>query len=64
MEKRSTDVQSLQRAFDILETIGNSRKGITLREITEKTGLPKTTVYRLLGNLESRDYVRCTSGGF
>jgi len=64
MEKRSTDVQSLQRAFDILETIGNSSKGIALREIADKTGLPKTTVYRLLGNLESRDYVRCTSGGF
>lgn len=63
MEKRSTDVQSLQRAFDILETIGNSAKGVSLREITEKTGLPKTTVYRLLGNLESRGYVRCTSGG-
>ena len=52
-------VQSLHRAFDILEAIGNSITPASLKQITESTGLPKSTVYRLISNLEERDYVRC-----
>ena len=39
-------VQSLHRAFDILEAIGNSAALASLKENTEATGLPKSTVYR------------------
>lgn len=56
-------VQSLNRAFDILEVIGNSGDPVTLKKIAETTGLPKTTVYRLLSNLENRNYVRCDNRG-
>ena len=59
----SLAVQSLHRAFDILEAIGNSAKPASLKEITETTGLPKSTVYRLISNLEDRDYVRCDNNG-
>lgn len=57
------EVQSLQRTFDILEVVGNSVKPISLKYITDVTKLPKSTVYRLLNNLENRDYVRCDSNG-
>ncbi|MEN6413069.1 MAG: IclR family transcriptional regulator [Veillonellales bacterium] len=60
---QSLAVQSLQRTFDILEVIGNSVAPISLKTITNITGLPKSTVYRLLNNLENRDYVRCDSNG-
>lgn len=57
------EVQSLQRTFDILEVVGNSVKPVSLKYITDETKLPKSTVYRLLNNLENRDYVRCDSNG-
>lgn len=59
----SLEVQSLQRTFDILEVVGNSVSPVSLKYITDETGLPKSTVYRLLSNLEKRDYVRCDSNG-
>ncbi len=59
----SLEVQSLQRTFDILEVVGNSVTPVSLKYITDETGLPKSTVYRLLSNLEKRDYVRCDSNG-
>ncbi|SMD09854.1 IclR family transcriptional regulator [Sporomusa malonica] len=57
------EVQSLQRTFDILEVVGNSVTPVSLKYITDETALPKSTVYRLLNNLEKRDYVRCDSNG-
>lgn len=59
----SLEVQSLQRTFDILEVVGNSVTPVSLKYITDETGLPKSTVYRLLSNLEKRNYVRCDSNG-
>ncbi|WP_094605858.1 Transcriptional regulator KdgR [Sporomusa silvacetica DSM 10669] len=57
------EVQSLQRTFDILEVVANSVLPVSLKYITDETGLPKSTVYRLLSNLEKRDYVKCDSNG-
>lgn len=57
------EVQSLQRTFDILEVVANSVSPVSLKYITDETGLPKSTVYRLLSNLEKRDYVKCDSNG-
>jgi len=57
------EVQSLQRTFDILEVVANSVSPVSLKYITDETGLPKSTVYRLLNNLEKRDYVKCNSNG-
>lgn len=63
MINKNLEVQSLMRALDILEVVGSSTKAVTLKAITEKVGLPKSTVYRLLSNLESREYVRCNIDG-
>lgn len=57
------EVQSLHRALDILEVIGNSQISLSIKKITEETGLPKSTVYRLLSNLESRNYAFCDHNG-
>jgi DNA-binding IclR family transcriptional regulator len=63
MNKSFLEVQSLQRALDILESIASSGKPVSLKALTSATELPKSTVYRLLGNLEHREYVRCNPDG-
>ncbi|MDR7868101.1 MAG: IclR family transcriptional regulator [Sporomusaceae bacterium] len=63
MEKHFLEVQVLQRAMDVLEVIGTCNEPVSLKNITEKVGLPKSTVYRILSNLESRGYVCCSNEG-
>jgi DNA-binding IclR family transcriptional regulator len=57
------EVQSLHRALNILEAVGSSENPLSLKQLTELTGLPKPTVYRLLRNLEDRNYVTCDNTG-
>ncbi len=57
------EIQSLHRALDLIETLHNSTQPLKLKELTSQTGLPKTTVYRLLRNLESRNYIHCDNNG-
>jgi len=63
MEKHFLEVQVLQRAMDVLEAIGTSAEPVSLKAITERVGLPKSTVYRILSNLEARGYVCCSNEG-
>lgn len=52
----SRDIQSLHRAFDILEAIGEGRDlGVT--ELARKTSLPVSTVHNLLRTMAKRHYV-------
>lgn len=57
------EVQSLHRALNILEAVGTSETPLSLKQITDITALPKPTVYRLLRNLEDRNYVTCDTTG-
>ena len=50
-------VQSLDRAFDILEALCASKSGLAIREITQATGLNKSTVHRMLQAMVTRGYV-------
>lgn len=50
-------VQSLARAFDILELLSKEQKGITLTDISIRVDLHKSTVYRILTDLIERGYV-------
>ncbi len=52
-----TPVQSLDRAFDILEILSNEKDGLALTEIGRRLDLHKSTVYRLLATLGQRGYV-------
>jgi len=48
---------SLGRGLKILEAFTLQKHRLALKELTKKTGLPKTTVYRLLHTLESLGYI-------
>ena len=50
-------VQSLDRALDIVEVLCRTKHGMAIRELTEATGLNKSTVYRMLQTLRRRGYV-------
>jgi len=49
--------QQIQRALDVIEAIAEAPRGLTLTELAEELGLPKSSVLRLVANLEMRRYV-------
>ena len=53
-------VQSLDRAFDILELLSREQHGLSLTEIGIRLELHKSTVYRLLQALKQRGYIAKT----
>ena len=57
MAEQST-VQSLDRAFDLLETLCRSRNGMSIGGLSAETGLHKSTVHRLLASMCARGYVQ------
>ena len=54
MEKRPG---ALEKAFLIFESFGDHRDGLSLDEISKRTGLSKTTVFRILKQLEQISYI-------
>lgn len=56
-------VQSLDRAFDILELLARNRDGMTLAAISAQTALNKSTVHRILGSLRARGYAAQEQNG-
>ncbi|WP_029137490.1 IclR family transcriptional regulator [Nakamurella lactea] len=50
-------IRSVDRVCDILDTLANSSMGVTLTEVSEATGLPKSSTFRYLSALEARHYV-------
>jgi len=63
MENTYTEIQSMQRAIDVLELIAESKSPISIKDIIVATKLPKPTVYRLLSNWIARNYVSRNSDG-
>lgn len=58
MSERDRDlVQSVDRAISILEALAKEKNGCGVTELSNATGLHKTTVFRLLSTLMSRGYV-------
>jgi len=49
-------VQSVERVFEVLEALSQGERKVA--DLAQSMGLPRTTVYRLLGTLEPRGYVR------
>jgi len=56
-------VQSLGRAFAILEAIARHRDGITLAELSKSVGLHTSTTFHLVRTLVSLGYVRQVADG-
>ena len=53
-----SSVQSLDRAFDLLEILCRSRGGMSNGALSAETGLHKSTVHRLLASMCTRGYVQ------
>jgi IclR family acetate operon transcriptional repressor len=51
-------VRSLERAFELLEHLADAGGELALSELTEVSGLPMPTIYRLMRTLVNRGYVR------
>lgn len=62
-EGEGKGVQSLNRALDILEALALQPEGTTLTELSQRVGLHKSTVHRLLATLAARHYVEVGSSG-
>lgn len=57
-------IQSLDRAFSLIEILSNKNEPLALKTITDISGLPKPTVYRILASLEAWGYVKQTPLGY
>ena len=51
VESERVGMRTVQRAIDILQLFDEGRPALSIREIATESGLPKTTVLRLLGTL-------------
>lgn len=51
-------VQTIERVSSILDILGQSPQGISIRELSAKINLPKGTIHRLLSSLSYFGYVR------
>jgi DNA-binding IclR family transcriptional regulator len=47
----------VERALDIFELLASSRVGLTLSDLSQSLGVPKSSVHYLLNTLQSRGYV-------
>ena len=54
----SDGVQSLGRAFDLLEVLAEAGDGLTLSALATGSGLPAPTIHRLMATLIQRGYAR------
>jgi IclR family acetate operon transcriptional repressor len=61
METSTSRVQSIERAFAVLEALGNGPLGVT--QVADRVALPKSTVARLLASLVAEDAVEQVPGG-
>jgi len=50
-------IQSIERAFEIIETLAVEPKGLSITELSKRLALHKSTVHRILRTLLSRGYV-------
>lgn len=60
----SGGVRSVQRAVEIMSLLTEQRPAISIREIVEATGLPKTTVLRIVQTLDNNGLLSATPTGY
>ena len=58
MEKGRSPVQSIDRLFDIIETLSGTPRGMALSDLSAAVGLHASTTHRLLAALAARGYVQ------
>jgi DNA-binding IclR family transcriptional regulator len=57
-DRQRVGVQSLGRAFGILEEVARHREGITLAELSKRVGLHNSTTFHLVKTMVSLGYIR------
>ncbi|MER7703195.1 IclR family transcriptional regulator [Kitasatospora sp. NPDC097605] len=57
-ERASSGVQSVERAFQLLEALADAGGVATLSELSTSSGLPMPTIHRLVRTLVQQGYVR------
>ena len=60
-KKEYKPVQSIERLFQVLEVLALNPEGLSLLALSEKTGLPSSTVHRLLHTLYALGYTEWRS---
>ncbi|MFJ9381569.1 IclR family transcriptional regulator [Streptomyces sp. NPDC101455] len=60
----ASGVRSVRRALDILSLLTEEQTVVSLRAVAEATGLPKTTVLRLVQTLEQYGLLWATEAGY
>src|SRR5690625_1028253 len=57
MENNPQVIRSVQRAIDVLRSFGVGKEALTLTEISNETGLAKSTTTRILATLEENNFL-------
>ena len=57
---KDTNVQSIDRALDIIEVLAENQEGLGVTEISERVGLHKSTAHRIISTLAARGYINKT----
>lgn len=63
MKEERNNVQSIERALDIIEAVVAEQNGMSLTELSAKSGLHKSTAYRITETLVHRGYLTKTDEG-
>ena len=56
-DKDSYAIQSVENALDVLEALGDEPEEVRISHLSQRLGLNKTSVFRLLATFERRGYV-------
>jgi len=59
LSKRTYNITALQRGLALLQLFSASPRGLTAKQVAEKSRLPVSTVHRFLANLEHAGFLNC-----
>ncbi|MDR7319405.1 transcriptional regulator, IclR family [Brevibacillus centrosporus] len=57
MKQENSSVQAVDRALQLLQLVGESKDPISIVDLAEKSGMNRTTVWRLIGTLENHGFI-------
>ena len=61
--KRKYQITALQRGLQVLQLFTQAPRGLTAMQVAKLSGLPVSTVHRLLVNLENTGFLNCSADG-
>lgn len=56
-QKESYSIQSVDNALDLLEALSEAEGDVRISQLSERLGMNKTSIFRLLATFENRGYV-------